>query len=170
MALLKPDKLFARITAIDINRDLLKVGLNAVLLDVDNTLRSRETYEIPHDVGVWLAEARDAGVKFCLLSNNWHKDVLEFADSIELPIVAKAMKPLPFAYLAALRKLNAKASSAVSVGDQLFTDVVGAHVVNIAAYMVLPLAEIDPKHTKIFRTIERSVIGQLEPYPQPTCQ
>ena len=101
MALLTPDRYFSRISAIDIERDLLGCGLTHVLLDIDNTVRARDTGCVPRDVGMWLGRAREAGVSFCLLSNNWHADVYRFAGELELPIVAKALKPLPPAFLAA---------------------------------------------------------------------
>lgn len=164
-AFFEPERLFSRITAIDVQRDLLGKGLDSVLLDIDNTIRSREDGLVPSDVLDWLANARDAGVSFCLLSNNWHSDVHEFAAELELPIVAKACKPLPFSYLRAVRALGAARAESVAVGDQLFTDVVGAHLLGIQAYMVLPLAEADLKHTLALRNLERSFIQAMEPEP-----
>lgn len=168
MSLLQPDRYFSRITAININADLLGVGYSNVLLDIDNTLRSRETGSIPRDVGVWLAKARDAGIKFCLLSNNWHSDVFDFAEELDLPIVAKACKPVPFGYTKALRLLDCDESSAVVIGDQLLTDVLGAHLAGIAAYMVLPLVEVDLKHTAVLRVVERGLLRSREPESVPS--
>ena len=127
MAFLEPDRYFARISRIDIDRDLLALGFRNVLLDVDNTILTRDTHEVPRDVGFWLAKARDAGITFCLVSNNWHEGVYQLANRLSLPIVAKAVKPLPPAFLMALRKLGAKRSETVVIGDQLVTDVMGAH-------------------------------------------
>ena len=62
MALLTPDRYFSRITAIDIEADLLGRGYRAVLLDIDNTIRARDTHQVPRDVGLWLGRARTAGV------------------------------------------------------------------------------------------------------------
>ena len=167
MSLFQPDRYFSRITAIDIKYDLILAGYTNVLLDIDNTLRSRETGDIPRDVGVWLGKARDAGVNFCLLSNNWHDNVFEFAKELELPIIAKACKPLPFGYLRAMKRLNGNRHNTVSVGDQLLTDVLGAHLVGIAAYMVMPLVEVDLKHTLALRVIERGLLGSREPESVP---
>lgn len=167
MPFFQPDRFFASITSIDCRRDLLERGLGHVLLDVDNTVRSRETGEVPRDVGLWLAKARDAGVSFCLLSNNWHADVHRFAGELDLPLVAKACKPLPFGYLAAMGKVGGTRRDTVAVGDQLFTDVVGAHGVGIAAWLVLPLAEADLKHTLMLRGLERGLLGSREPEPAP---
>ena len=167
MALLEPDRYFARITRIDIERDLLGAGYRCVLLDIDNTILSRETHEVPRDVGLWLGKARDAGVGFCLLSNNWHANVHELAAQLELPIVAKAMKPLPPAFLVALRRMGAKRAETVVVGDQLMTDVLGAHLVGMRAYLLAPLVEKDLPHTLFLRNFERAIMGDRQPEGAP---
>lgn len=168
MALLEPDRYFSRITHIDIQRDLIGCGLSFALLDVDNTLRPRGSEGVPRDVGVWLGAARDAGVSFCLVSNNWHRGVFDFAASLELPIVAKAMKPLPHGFLLALRKIGARRESTVVVGDQMMTDVAGAHLLGMRAYMLQPLVEQDLPHTLLLRNFEHLVMGDRAPEPAPT--
>ncbi len=168
MSLFEPDRLFARITAIDIERDLIGQGLTNVLLDIDNTIRSRATHDVPRDVAVWMGKARDAGINFCLLSNNWHANAHEFAKEVNLPIIAKACKPLPHGYALAMHKLCASRKNSVVVGDQLLTDVVGAHLLGIPAYMVMPLAEVDLKHTLVLRNVEHALMGKHEPEPV-TC-
>ncbi|MFQ9178642.1 MAG: hypothetical protein ACLR3C_01115 [Eggerthella lenta] len=40
MAFLEPDRYFARISRIDIDRDLLALDFRNVLLDVDNTIHA----------------------------------------------------------------------------------------------------------------------------------
>ena len=163
MALFKPDRYFARITRIDIERDILAQGYRFALLDIDNTILSRETSAIPHDVGAWLARARDAGITFCLVSNNWHGSVRELADELGLPIVAKAMKPFPAAFVAARGKIGARRAETLVIGDQLMTDVVGAHLAGMKAYLVAPLVEKDLPHTLALRKIERLLMGDREP-------
>lgn len=163
MAFLEPDRYFARISRIDIDRDLLALGYRNVLLDVDNTILSRETHDVPRDVGFWLAKARDAGLSFCLVSNNWHENVYQLANRLSLPIVAKAVKPLPPAFLMALGKLDAKRSETVVIGDQLVTDVMGAHFLGMKAYLLAPLVEQDLPHTLMLRNFERAIMGGRQP-------
>lgn len=163
MTFLEPDRYFARISRIDIDRDLLAQGYRNVLLDVDNTILTRDTHEVPRDVGFWLAKARDAGISFCLVSNNWHESVYQLANRLSLPIVAKAVKPLPPAFLMALRKLDARRSETVVVGDQLVTDVMGAHFLGMKAYLLAPLVEQDLPHTLLLRNFERVVMGERKP-------
>jgi HAD superfamily phosphatase (TIGR01668 family) len=160
MGVIRPDAYFSRIADIDIEHDLKSQGLRTVLLDIDNTLRSRADGGVPADARAWLARCKRAGVGVCLLSNNWHGNVFDLADELDLPIVAKALKPLPTGYLVALRDMHAKARTTVVVGDQLFTDIVGAKMLGIRAYMVAPLAEVDLPYTAALRNIERAIVGE----------
>lgn len=98
MAYLKPERYFSRISRIDIQHDLLDRGYRFALLDIDNTILSRATHDVPRDVGVWLARAKQAGVTFCLVSNNWHAHVHDLARELSVPIVAKSCKPFPAAF------------------------------------------------------------------------
>lgn len=168
MSFFQPEKYFSRITQIDVQFDLLRRGLRCVLLDIDNTIRQRDTHAVPADVVTWLAQSRAAGIRFCLLSNNWHANAYDLACELDMPIVAKACKPLPFAYLKAARKLGAKRSETVAVGDQLITDVIGAHLAGMSAYLVQPLVEADLKHTLILRNVERALLRGRVPEPAPS--
>ena len=163
MPFLKPDRYFSRLSKVDIDRDLLALGYRNVFLDVDNTILTRDTHEVPRDVGLWLGQARDAGISFCLVSNNWHEGVYHLAQRLSLPIVAKAVKPLPPAFLMALRKVGAKRSETVVIGDQLVTDVMGAHFLGMKAYLLAPLVEQDLPHTLLLRNFERVVMGERKP-------
>lgn len=172
MSYLQPERYFSRISHINIKRDLLDCGFRFVLLDIDNTILSRATHDVPRDVGLWLAQARDAGVQFCLVSNNWHANVHQLANRLSMPIVAKAMKPIPAALFVAMHRLGAKRAETVMVGDQLSTDVLAAHNAGIAAYLLAPLVEQDLKHTRYVRMVERAILGDASPEggaPQPAC-
>ena len=163
MSFLKPDRYFSRLSKVDIDRDLLALGYRNVFLDVDNTILTRDTHEVPRDVGLWLGQARDAGISFCLVSNNWHEGVYHLAQRLSLPIVAKAVKPLPPAFMIALSKLGAKRAETVVIGDQLVTDVLGAHFMGMKAYLLAPLVEQDLPHTLMLRNFERLVMGDRKP-------
>lgn len=163
MGFLEPDRYFSRISVIDIKHDILAKGFTHVLLDIDNTIFTRDTHEVPRDVKVWLGKARDAGLTFCLVSNNWHEGVYDLADRLDLPLVAKAIKPLPPAFLMARGKIGANRKNTLVIGDQLITDVLGAHFLGMTAYMVCPLVEQDLKHTLLLRHVEQVFIGDLQP-------
>ena len=163
MAFLEPDRYFSRLSHVDVERDIRAFGFSHVLLDVDNTILTRDTHEVPRDVGFWLARARDAGIVFCLLSNNWHSDVYNLAQRLDLPIVAKAVKPLPPAFIFAMNKIGANRKDTLVIGDQLVTDVIGAHALGMKAYLLAPLVEQDLPHTLLLRNFERIVMGERKP-------
>jgi HAD superfamily phosphatase (TIGR01668 family) len=165
MSLIQPTRCYCRVSDIDVERDLRACGLDSVLLDIDNTLRSRADGHVPPDARAWLLSCADAGVHVCLLSNNWHDDVYDLADALGIPIVAKAMKPLAPGYLRGMRILGARARRTVIVGDQLLTDVVGARVLGLSAYLVAPLATVDLPHMAMLRNLERALLR--EPLPDP---
>lgn len=161
MAFFKPERFFKRITNIDVQCDIVSLGFTHVLVDVDNTIRSREDGLVPADVAAWLEEARRAGLTVVLFSNNWHNNVLELGRSLGLPVVAKAMKPLPYAYYLAKRQMGCPLGLTLAIGDQLLTDVCGAHVLGVTAYLVEPLATKDLRHTLVLRHLERKLMGAM---------
>lgn len=163
MAFLQPDRYFSRVTAISVPHDLLRRGFSSIIMDVDNTLLTRDDHHVPSDVLAWLSSVRAAGIKVCLLSNNFHEGVIHLADRLELPIVAKAVKPLPHGFIMALHTLHARRADTVVIGDQLITDVFGAHFLGMTAYMVCPLVETDLWHTLLLRRVERVILGDKKP-------
>jgi HAD superfamily phosphatase (TIGR01668 family) len=101
------------------------------------------------------------GIRVCLLSNNWHRSVFAQRDELGLPLVRRAMKPLPFAFIRARRKLGARSRQTIVVGDQLITDVLGAKWAGMQVVWVDPLSSTDLWYTKIFRRIERRYLAHL---------
>lgn len=170
MPFIQPDRYFSRTSAIDVTWDIVDKGFTHVLLDIDNTILSRADHQVPADVRQWLARVRAAGVRLCFLSNNFHENVHELAAELELPIVAKALKPLPHGFVMARRKIGGTRSNTLMIGDQLSTDVLGAHLAGMRAYLVCPLVEEDLKHTMLVRSIERAFIANKEPEGVPACE
>ncbi len=166
MGAFSPDGYYPRISAIDIRNDILGRGLKCALVDIDNTIRSRADGLVPADAREWLARCADAGVGLCLLSNNWHASARELAKELGLPLVAKAMKPLPGAYVAALRRMGVSTRQTVVIGDQLCTDILGAKLLGMRAYLVMPLAQVDLPHMVLLRRLERALVGDAPELPQ----
>jgi hypothetical protein len=101
----------------------------------------------------------------CLVSNNWHERVNIVAGQLGFELVAKAVKPLPFAFLRALRKIGSCRANSAVVGDQLFTDVLGGKLLGMRTVMVAPLSESDLPHTLLLRRLERVLLAGRAPLP-----
>ena len=150
----------------DIDLDALKAqGVDTLLMDLDNTLLPRDSGVMSEDVKEWSAGLAGRGFKVCLVSNNWHERVKTVADGLGFLLVAKAVKPLPFAFLKALKITGSSRRQAVVVGDQIFTDVLGGKLVGIKTVLVAPLSESDLPHTLLLRKLERVLLAGREPSP-----
>ena len=97
-----------------------------------------------------------------MVSNNWHAaEVRASAAELGLEVIARAMKPAPFALSAALRRLGVSASEAVMVGDQLYTDVAAGNLAGVDVILVRPQATQDLWYTQIFRIFERRALRNV---------
>ncbi|MDR2035918.1 MAG: YqeG family HAD IIIA-type phosphatase [Coriobacteriales bacterium] len=159
MELFTPDVRLEKVE--DITCELLESrGITALLIDVDNTLVSRATSELTPSVIAWMQSIKQAGISCCLLSNNWHGVIHEYAAQLGVPIIDKAMKPLPIAYIKALHTIGARRATTAMVGDQFFTDIFGARLCVMPSILVEPLSLTDLWYTKIFRKLEKKLQKQ----------
>jgi hypothetical protein len=161
---LSPDSYLKSVHDIDLT-ELRSVGIDTMLVDLDNTILPRDTNEVPDDLREWSARLAQEGFRVCLVSNNWHERVQSVAQELGFDLVAKAVKPLPFAFVLALRKVGARRGSAVVVGDQLFTDVLGGKLMGMRTILVAPLSESDLPHTLLLRRLERLLLAGRQPLP-----
>jgi HAD superfamily phosphatase (TIGR01668 family) len=161
--LLRPEGVASSVAEVDVE-GLRARGKSAIILDVDNTVAPRDLSPPPDDVIYWIESAKAEGFALCFVSNNWHRDVLRWSRMFELPIVHKAMKPLPFAFRRALALMGTSAPAAAVIGDQLMTDVLGAHLAGIGhAVIVAPLSERDLPHTLLLRRLEALALRRRRP-------
>lgn len=141
-------------------------GFESVLLDLDNTLLPRGEDDIPAAIREWCESLSEHNLGACLVSNNWQGRIQQVAGDLGFELVSKAIKPLPPAFLIGMKRLGATRKSTLMIGDQLFTDVLGARVLGLSTAMVLPLATQDLPHTLLLRKVERLYIRGRQPNDQ----
>ena len=144
------------ITDISID-DLHDKGIKGILLDLDNTIIAWGENKISPAIRHWIQRRKKRGLLFCLLSNSYTARAKRIANELEIPVVAPALKPLPFGYWRAMRLLATTAPTTMMIGDQLFTDMLGAHFLNINTIYVTPLSRTEFCLTRISRYLERLV-------------
>ena len=162
MSVLQPDQFLTSVLAIDLD-ELMAKGYDAILIDLDNTVLPRLTDVVPPEIVAWVEQTKARGFTFCMTSNNWHERCHRAAAQLDIPLICKAMKPCPIAFWLACRRHGLKRKTTMVVGDQLFTDVLGARLGGFKVIMVKPLAEYDLPHTLFLRKFERFFLGGLEP-------
>jgi HAD superfamily phosphatase (TIGR01668 family) len=162
--MLSPDYYLRSVHDIDL-AELMSRGIDTLLVDLDNTLLPRNGSDVPDDLRVWASSVLDQGFRVCIVSNNWHERVKGVAGEIGFDLVAKAIKPLPFAFIIALRRVGSRRRRAVVVGDQMFTDVLGGKLMGMRTVLVVPLSASDLPHTLILRKMERWLLAGRQPLP-----
>ena len=163
MHLFKPDEYYVSVLDIDLN-NLKKRGVKGVLLDLDNTILPRTTYTAPDNLKEWVQSVKDSGFKICCLSNNFHDRVIQCATDLDVPLLTKCMKPFPLSFFRGKAKIgNLKRKEVVVIGDQFYTDILGAHLSGIKGILVTPLVLQDLKHTKILRKLDHFVLRGTKP-------
>ena len=138
------------------------LGLDSLLLDADCTLKRYGSEECTPEAGRWLAELRAEGFGACLVSNGLGGRIGRFAQRLDLPLVARALKPLPWGCRRAVRTMGFQPSRTAMVGDQVFADVMAAHLAGLRAILVVPIhPEEEPWFTRLKRHPERRLIERM---------
>lgn len=133
-------------------------NIEALVLDVDNTLLDFDL-NILEGLEEWHKEIEKNNIKCMILSNsNKIKKVEMIANVLNIPYINFAMKPLKRGFKKAQEKLNLPNENIAVVGDQIFTDVIGANRSKMHSILVEPIAEKDIWITKLKRPLENLVI------------
>ena len=154
MSLLNPDFRFKRLTEITVEF-CKKNKIKALALDVDNTMSTHHGQEPLRGLDAWMIRMKHDDIKLVIMSNAFDKRVRPFAEKMGLEYTSTSMKPLPFSYFKTARKLGVKRRNMAIVGDQYFTDILGAKFAGVRAVMVTPIA---PDKFKFRRAFENKFV------------
>lgn len=142
----------------EISLEYLKENnIKGLILDVDNTLINYYK-NISKDTINWANNLKQNGIKMCILSNSNKKEkVKEVATKLSLEYTYFGMKPLKRGFKKAKKILGLENSEIAAIGDQIFTDVIGANRMKIFSILVEPIEEKDIFVTLIKRPIENYI-------------
>ncbi len=133
---------------------LLNLGVKGVILDIDNTLEPYENDLPGEHVLLWLNSLYDAGIKTAIVSNNNKERVELFNREISMPAYYKAGKPFKKNIIKAMNSIGTQKNDTVFIGDQILTDVWGAHNAGIKAILVSPINDKTDPFTRFKRLVE----------------
>ena len=119
---------------IDYNK-LYNKGFRGIIFDIDNTLVHHGD-DSTHEVDELFKEIHRAGLKTVLLTNNEENRVKRFIRNIDTMYICDADKPNTQGYLKAVDMMGIKKEQTVFIGDQIFTDILGANRSGIASILV----------------------------------
>jgi HAD superfamily phosphatase (TIGR01668 family) len=160
--MLRPDGHAASLIDVS-SAGLWERGWRGIVLDLDNTCCAYHQPELAEGVAAWVAGARERGFRIVMVSNNFSERVAAAGAQLEVPTIPNALKPLPFGFLRALRLLGTRRRETVVIGDQVFTDVLGAKLLGLRSVLTEPIVAHDFPLTRILRLLERVVYKRKQP-------
>ena len=157
MKYFKPDLILDRV--FDLNAEKLKkMGINAVIFDIDNTLAYNAEPSPDQKVTAFLDSLQKEGFQIALVSNNNKTRVTTYNQNLQLPYMYRACKPLKFRLNKILKAFGVKRREACMVGDQLFTDVWVGKRMGMFTVLVKPFDDREERFIRFKRKIERLLL------------
>ena len=153
MKMFAPDFQIDRVTAIDI-AFLKKNQIEALILDVDNTLTTHGNPEPGEGVVEWIDSMHEAGIPMMIVSNNSKARVAPFAKRLGLPFVSRGWKPLTVGITKACASFGLPPERVAMVGDQLLTDILGGNWKGMKTILTKPIQLEDGPFFRLKRRIE----------------
>ncbi len=160
MRMLGPNRFAPRLHDIAL-AELTEAGIRGLIIDLDNTLLGFRETELAAEHLAWVREAHERGFAMVMVSNNFSDRVRGIAAQLQIGCIPNALKPLPFGFLRALKHLGLPRKQVAVVGDQLFTDVLGAKLCgNLYTILTEPIETRDFPITMMFRFLERLMLPE----------
>ncbi len=152
--LLTPDYIFQ--TFDEITPDfLLSLGIRALLIDIDNTLAPYEQPEPDDRIRSWFASLEQNGIKASLISNNHAPRVELFNRTLGLPAYPDSGKPGSKSLIAAMKEMGSSPENTAGLGDQLLTDTLAVHRLDMLSIIVPPIKDKTTPFFKFKRWLEK---------------
>ena len=115
---------------------LKEQGIALLMLDFDNTIVPYTTSQATEEMDAWIRKMLASDISLCVVSNS-HKDRVKiFCGHYGMDCITHAKKPFSKGIQECLRKYQIPASRAALVGDQIFTDTLGANGCGVRPILV----------------------------------
>ena len=155
--LLRPNFTFGAVSEVT-PQFLRGQGVRAVMVDLDDTLVAAGSSTLGPELTDWFGALKAAQLPVLILSNGSKGRVAQWSYDLGVAGLALVGKPLTFAFRRGLKRLCSQAGETAMIGDQLFTDVLGANLVGMTSVLVTPLSPGALLHTKLLRRLEARLL------------
>ena len=122
---------------------LYRRGYRGIVFDIDNTLVPHGT-PVTDETAALFERIRSLGFSAALISNNSAQRVRPFAERLQVPFFNSAKKPRPDAFRRSAALLDVRREQVLFVGDQIFTDVLGANLAGFDCILVRYIGYDEP--------------------------
>ena len=111
-------------------------GIRLLMLDFDNTIVPYTTNTPTPEVSRWLERMKASPVQLCVVSNSKKDRVRVFCKAQGIPCITHSKKPFPKGIRQCLQEYDIPANQSMLVGDQIFTDTLGANGCGVSSVLV----------------------------------
>ncbi len=111
-------------------------GISLLMLDFDNTIVPYTTDEPTEEMAQWLRTMQKSDVQLCVVSNSRNDRVKRFCAKYGLPCITHAQKPFSQGIRQCLAQFDREPDQCALVGDQIFTDTLGANGAGVRSILV----------------------------------
>ena len=115
---------------------LRQQNIRLLMLDFDNTIVPYTTTVPTREMTDWLRDMNTSDVQLCVVSNSRNDRVKKFCDAYGLDCITHAKKPFSRGIRQCLAKYEIPVEQAALVGDQIFTDTLGANGCGVRPILV----------------------------------
>ncbi len=115
---------------------LQREGIELLMLDFDNTIVPYTTNVPTADMEIWLRCMTRVGIRLCVVSNSKKPRVRVFCQKYGIPCITHAQKPGTKGIREAMAEFGVKPAQCALVGDQIYTDTLGAGRAGIRSVLV----------------------------------
>lgn len=130
-----PRHIYPALTAISPEK-LYDDGIRLLMLDFDNTIVPYTVNEPTELMRQWLEEAKASPLAVCVVSNSRHGRVVEFCKKNGIDCITRAKKPFTRGIREGLARYQVAPTEAALVGDQIYTDVLGANSAGVCSILI----------------------------------
>ena len=111
-------------------------NIRLLMMDFDNTIVPYTTSTPTQKMADWIRNMLESDVLLCVVSNSKNERVKIFCEKYDLPCITRAKKPGTRGIRECLEQFEIPAEEAALVGDQIFTDTLGANSAGVTPILV----------------------------------
>ena len=121
----------------DLTAQLLEAkGIKLLMMDFDNTIVPYTTDIPTEEVQQWLEDMKKSNIQLCVVSNSKRDRVKKFCAARGIDCITHAKKPFSKGIKECLGRYQLPASECALVGDQIYTDTLGANCAGVQSILV----------------------------------
>ncbi len=159
--MLYPNEIYDKLEDVSVEK-LINNNIKGVILDVDNTLIDKTTQVLSDAKIKWVKLVIENNIKVCILSNTLKKEKIQYVSKqLGIPYFMFATKPLKRGFKKCIKLFNLQPNQICTIGDQIFTDVLGGNKMGMYTIYVYPINPEDCSiTTALKRPLERKIVNK----------